>query len=212
MDLTPLQRKAAFAVIVLALAGLGAFLLVPGSPAAQIRGPHRPAPTRPAPAATSAAPAAATPAGASPSPSAVDIYRWLPFSQSGLAAAAAVVRAFSADYATYSYTQSASGYVGRMNGLITSQLAATLARGYATPGVVQQRNQQKQSATGSGQITALRAFGPSSLTFLVTITQKIRSASSQGTSQRTTGYAVTVTGAGAGWQVSDIEYANAGNS
>lgn len=211
MDLTPFQRRAAFVVIVLALAGLGAFLLVPGSPAARARAPHSPAPTRPA---ASPPPVAATPpatAGANSSPGAVNIYRWLPFSQDGLAAAAAAVRAFSADYATYSYTQSAASYVGQMKGLVTGQLAATLARGYATPGVAQQRDRNKQSATGSGQITALRAFGSSSLTFLVAITQQTRGAH-QGTSQQTTDYAVTVTGAGTSWQVNDIEYASAGNS
>jgi hypothetical protein len=140
----------------------------------------------------------------------VDIYRWLPFSQRGLAAAAGVVRAFSTDYATYTYNESAASYVGRMKGLVTSQLAATLARGYATPGVAQQRVQQHKSATGSGRVTGIRAFGPSSLTFLVSLTQ--RTTNGTRNSQLTTSYAVTVTGAGTSWQVSDIQLATAGNS
>jgi hypothetical protein len=212
MDLTPIQRKAVFVVLVLALAGLGAFLLRPGTTAArgQSRPAHSPAaaaPTRPV---DSSAPAPSLPPAATPSPSAVDIYRWLPFSQRGLAAAAAVVRAFSTDYATYTYNQSAASYVGRMKGLVTSQLAASLARGYATPGVAQQRVQQRKSATGSGQITGIRAFGPSSLTFLVSLTQRTTTGTRR--SQLTTSYAVTVTGAGTSWQVSDIQLATAGNS
>lgn len=213
MDLTPIQRKAVFVVIVLALAGLGAFLLRPGAPAAhgQARPGDSPAAAPPAPQpGDSSVPAPSLPPGATPSPSAVNIYRWLPFSQRGLAAAAAAVRAFSADYATYAYNESAASYVGRMKGLVTSQLAATLARGYATPGVAQQRAQQHKSATGSGQITGIRAFGPSSLTFLVSVTQ--RTTSGQRSSRLTTGYAVTVTGAATSWQVSDIELAAAGNS
>jgi hypothetical protein len=216
MDLTPLQRKAAFVVIVLALAGLGVFLLVPGSPAArgQPRGSHRPAATLPPPAtapAVGTSPAATNPPAAGGTPGApVNIYRWLPFSQAGLAAAAAVVRSFTTDYATYRYTESAAGYVGLMRGLVTGQLSATLARGYATPGLAQQRVQQKKSATGTGQITALRAFGPASLIFVVTVTQQ--TTSTQGKTRLTTDYAVTVTGAGTHWQVSDIELASAGNS
>jgi hypothetical protein len=211
MDLTPLQRKAAFAVIVLALAGLGIFLLVPGSPAARSRprGGHRPAATSPAPA---TAPAPDTPAAAAAAPGSppVNIYRWLPFSQAGLAAAAAVVGSFSADYATYRYTESATAYVSGMHGLVTSELSATLARGYSTPGLAQQRIQQKKSATGTGRITALRAFGPSSLTFVVAVTQQ--TTSTRGKTRLTTDYAVTATGTGTHWQVSDIELATAGNS
>ncbi len=215
MDLTPLQRKAAFVVIVAALAGLGAFLLTPGSSQAhsQARRGHHPASSPAQVPATS--PAATTspvpvPAGVSPSPAAVNIYRWLPFSQQGLAIAAAVVRAFSADYATYTYTQTAAAYVAPMKNLVTSQLSGTLARGFAAPGVAQQRTSQKESATGSGQITGLRAFGPASLTFLVTVTQ--RTTSSRGSSRGSTNYAVTVTGTGTRWQVSDIELATAGNA
>jgi len=214
MELTPGQRKAAFALIVLALAGLGVFLLAPGSPSAHTSGQAGvgttgtpSAPPSPMPTAPSSFPSAPA---ASPSPGAVDIYQWLPFSQPGLAAAAAQVRAFAADYATYTYTESAASYVGRMKGLITTQLAATLSRGYATPGVAQVRSRQKQSATGSGQITALRAFGPSSLIFVVRVSQKITG--TRGTSRTSNDYAITVTGAGTQWQVSDIELASAGNA
>jgi hypothetical protein len=216
MDLTSAQRKLAFAVIVLALAGLGAFLLWPrSSPAAS-----QAAPGPAAHAVTSApAPASATsPAAAgSPEPSgpAANIYQWLPFSQADLTRAAGVVRQFSADYATYSYTESADRYVGRMRGLVTPALAATLARGYATPGVAQARTRQKQSATGSGVITALRAFGGSSLTFLVRLSQRTYSTERAGktTAHVASGdYAITITQSGSGWQVNDIQLASAGNS
>ena len=126
-----------------------------------------------------------------------------------------MVRQFCADYTTYSYTENAAGYVGRMRGLVTPSLATTLARGYATPGVAQVRIRQKQTASGSGVITALRAFGPSSLIFLVTVTQKTYS--SQGTggttaSVNSSDYAITIAQFGSGWQVNDIQLASAGNS
>jgi hypothetical protein len=214
MELSPAQRKLAFAIIVLALAGLGAFLLWPGPAAARRQGTATPLasatpPARPAPTAAPATGGPASPAGA------VNIYQWLPFSQADLAAATGVVRRFTADYATYSYTQSAGSYVGRMRGLVTPSLSTVLARGFATPGVARARTQQKQSASGSGVITALRAFGPSSLTFIVTLTQKTYRTGRTGktTSAVTNGsYAVTVQRAGSGWQVNDIQLASAGNS
>jgi hypothetical protein len=212
MDLTSAQRRVAFIVIVLALAGLGAFLLWPRpSPAAS---PAAAGPT--AHAATSApAPVPSSPASAAPSGQGVNIYQLLPFSQADLTEAAGVVRRFCTDYATYSYTESAGSYVGRMRGLVTSELAATLAQDYATPGVAQTRTQQKQTATGSGAITALRAFGASSLTFLVTLSQKTYSTPQSGktTAHTASGdYAITIARSGSGWQVNDIQLASAGNS
>jgi hypothetical protein len=212
MDQTPAQRKLAFIVIVLALAGLGAFLLWPRPAASRAAGPTAgTATSAPAPAPSSpAAPASPVPSG-----SGVNIYQLLPFSQADLTEAAGVVRRFCTGYATYSYTESAGSYVGRMRGLITPELAATLAQDYATPGVAQTRTQQKQTATGSGAITALRAFGASSLTFLVTLSQKISSTPPSGTTTAHTAsgdYAITVARSGSGWQVNDIQLASAGNS
>jgi len=215
MDLTSAQRRVAFIVIVLALAGLGAFLLWPRpSPAASraAAGPTAHAATSaPAPVPSSPAP----PASPVPSGQGVNIYQLLPFSQADLTQAAGVVRRFCTDYATYSYTESAGSYVGRMRGLVTSELAATLAQDYATPGVAQTRTQQKQTATGSGAITALRAFGASSLTFLVTLSQKTYSTPQSGktTAHTASGdYAITIARSGSGWQVNDIQLASAGNS
>ena len=202
----------AFIVIVLALAGLGAFLLWPRpSPAASAHAAH-PATSAPAPAPSSSPVAPASPVPSGPG---VNIYQLLPFTQADLTDAAGVVRRFCSDYATYSYTESAGSYVGRMRSLITSELAATLAQDYATPGVAQTRTQQKQTATGSGAITALRAFGASSLTFLVTLNQKTYSTPQSGktTAHTASGdYAITIARSGSGWQVNDIQLASAGNS
>jgi len=213
MDLTSAQRKVAFALIVLALAGLGAFLLWPRpSPAS-----HQAGPTARGAASTPARPPASPVAAGSPAPSgpAANIYQWLPFTQADLTQAAGVVRQFCTQYATYSYTESAGSYVGRMRGLVTPELAATLEQDWATPGVAQTRTQQKQSATGSGVITALRAFGPSSLTFLVTLNQKTSSTPRTGKTSThvvSGSYAITAAQSGSGWQVNDIQLASAGNS
>jgi hypothetical protein len=140
----------------------------------------------------------------------VDIYAWLPFTRQDLADAAALTVRFAVDYNTYSYTQNAQAYVGTMNGLITTQLAGTLKAAYATPGVAQLRNDQKQVSTGTAAIHALRAFGPSSITFLVDTRQHLET--SGGASNAGKQYAVTVTGSGTSWLVNDIEPADAGNT
>ena len=213
MDLSPGQQKAVFAVVVVVLAALGYWLLLPK--VSHSHGQARPA-ASPAPAATTPgsqpSQTGAAPAGtASPATAGgVDIYSWLPFTQQGLAAAATVTEKFVVDYNTYTYTESADDYVGRMNGLITAQLADTLRGLYSTPGVAKVRTSQKQVSTGTAVIDSLRAFGPSSLTFIATATQHL--VTSHGTSNGSTQYAVTVTASGNSWQVNDIELSTVGQS
>src|SRR5258708_8722703 len=129
MELSPFQRFAAFAVVVLVLAGLGAYLFVPHwiSAAGRHRVAHhgtaRQAPTQhpPSPAASGSA-----------SP---DIYQWLPFTESGLASAAGTTTAFAGHYGTYSYTESAQAYLSPMRPLMTTPLAGVLGRAFAAPGL-----------------------------------------------------------------------------
>jgi hypothetical protein len=209
VDLSPGQQKAVFALVVVVLAALGYWLVLPK--VSHSSAP--PAPTRtPSPAASvpSAAPSSAGGAAAvTPSPAgSVNIYSWLPFTQPGLTAAATVTQEFLADYDTYSYTESAQAYVARMGGLITGQLSTTLRDLYASPGVAKVRNDQQQVATATAVIDSLRSFGPSSLTFVATATQHL--ATAKGSSNGSTQYAVTVTGSGTSWQVNDIELSSAG--
>jgi hypothetical protein len=215
MDLTSAQRKLVFAGVVLVLAALGAFLVTSAlRPHGGARDRGRaiglttPLPTG-SPAFGSSPSAAPGGLGSAPA-GGTNIYQWLPFSQAGLQAAAGVVRRFASAYATYTYTQTTASYIRQLNGLVTAQLAAILARGYATPGVAQLRTTQKQIATGTGQITAIRAFSSASITFVVAITQKVTGTA--GTNRATTDYAVTVTGAATSWQVEDLELASAGNA
>ena len=204
MDLSAGQQKALFAVVVVVLAGLGVFLLAPrgshphASPSASARpSARRPArrPPRPCP----------VPTGSTN----VNIYQWLPFTQPELGQAAAVATEVTTDYNTFTYTESAASYVARMNGLITSQLSQTLKNGYATVGVAQTRTSQKQVSSGTATIDSIRTFGSSSITFVVTATQKLTG--TQGSTTSSIQYAVTVTGQGGTWQVYDIEPATAGN-
>jgi hypothetical protein len=219
VDLSPGQQKAIFALIVVVLAALGYWLILPkvshsSGPAQAATSPAAPATaTAPASAPASASNPGAPPPAVTVSPAAagqVNIYSWLPFTPQDLADAASVTVKFCVDYNTYTYTDSAAAYVGRMSGLITGQLAPILQTAYSTPGVAKLRTDQKQVSTGTAVISSLRAFGVSSLTFIVNTGQRL--VSSRGTTHGSAQYAVTVTGSGGSWQVNDIELSNAGNS
>jgi hypothetical protein len=213
VELSPRQRIAVFIAVVAALAALGYYLVAPAVThshgAAQNAGGATPSST-PSAAATEQTQAAPTVQASAAAAGGPDIYAWLPFTQQNLAAAASVAVRFSIDYNTFTYTESATDYTGAMGSLITSQLAGTLRSVYQTPGVAKLRTSQKQVSSGTAVISSLRAFGPSSLTFVVTAGQRL--ATSDGTSTASTPYAVTVTGSGNSWQVSDIELESAGNS
>ena len=208
MDLSPGLQKAVFVLIVIVLAAFGYWLVLPKL--THSHGPSQagasPTPTTPAPSSAQAPAVTAPPAEAGT----VNIYSWLPFTQQDLAAAASVAEQFSVDYDTFAYSESAASYVGRMSSLITGQLATTLRAAYQVPGVAKLRTSQKQVSTGTAVIDSLRAFGPSSITFVVTAGQRLVSTS--GTTSGSTPYAITVTGSGGSWQVSDIELESAGNT
>ena len=223
MELSPGKRRAAFLAIVVALAGLGIYLVVPGvfgsgrhggSPAAAQSQEPSATPSAPVPvpvSTPSAAPSVPPPPSTGPviGNSAGAIYQWLPFRPADLAAAAEVAVQFGDLYDTYSYSQSPADYARSLRSVTTSDLEAQLQRAYSTPGLAGPRVDEKQVSTGRAKINSLRAFGPGSLTFIVTITQKI--ASTKGSSENTSQFAETVVGGAGNWQVNDIQPASAGN-
>jgi hypothetical protein len=230
MEFTAVQRITAFVAVVLALAGLAAYLFLPPaagagqvaagrgragpSPGAQVGGRPAASPGLPGGPGGSGGPSGApgTPGTQPPgagSGAVPDIYAWLPFTRADLASAARVATEFGADYGTYSYARPVAAYLAPMRPIVTSQLAALLGRAYATPGVAAIRQADRQQSAATAAITALRAFGPSSLTFVLAITERVTS--TRGTTTHVADYAVTLTGSGARWQVSDIQPATAGN-
>ena len=66
----------------------------------------------------------------------MNIYQLLPFSQADLTEAAGVVRRFCSDYATYSYTESAGSYVGRMRSGYEGVLGVGSSRYVTKPCVI----------------------------------------------------------------------------
>jgi hypothetical protein len=222
MELTTGQRRLLFVVVVLALAGLGFYLVSSrssgGSPGAAASTPASTAQPATSGAAASSAAAASVPLSTVPSATpastvgGAEIYQWLPFTAAGLASAANTAVTFAADYATWSYTENPAAYGAKFGGLVTAQEAATLENDYGTSGVAGPRNADKQVSTGSGTIDSISSFGsnPTSITFLVTISQQV--SSTQPAKSLTGQYTVTVISSGNAWQVNDIELSGIGNS
>jgi len=219
MELTTGQRRLLFAVVVIVLAGLGFYLVSSrasgGSPAT--------AASAPAGGGSGAAASGSTAGGGPPSsvPAATpvstaggaEIYQWLPFTAADLAAAAKTTVTFAGDYATWTYTEDAAAYGAKMSGLVTAQEAATLENDYSTAGVAGPRAADKQVSAGRGTIDSISSFGsgnPTSITFLVTISQQVTS--TQPAKSMTGQYTVTVVASGGAWQVNDIELSGIGNT
>jgi hypothetical protein len=120
------------------------------------------------------------------------------------------VTRFGAAYGTYSYAESASAYGVSLRPVTSASLVEQIEAAYAAPGVASARSGSKQVTVGTATIDSISAFGPTSLTFYLQITQRVTATT--GTSEQSTRYSVTVTGGGTSWQVTDVELATVGNS
>ena len=228
MELSPGRQRLLFVVVVIALTGLGIFV-IHGRNHQNTAAPAASSPTPPANGPTGSAAATGTPtaapsaaaslAAASPSasPGSANIYQWLPFTQSDLAAAAKTTLAFANVYANTSYTETKTAYAGKLAGLTTPQEAATLVSDFETSGITTTRTADKQVATGTPTIDSISSRGPeppeppgpASITFAVTIAQQL--ASTSGTITSTPEYAITTVSTATGWLVEDIQLASLGN-
>ncbi len=143
MDLTPGQQRLVFVVVVLALAGLGIYLV-------SSRGSGGGPSAAPSPRASTAAPAPGATDGGVPPPSfapptpvstagGAEIYQWLPFTAADLTAASKTTLSFAANYATWSYTEDKAAYGAKLGGLVTPHELASLENTYMTPGVASAR-------------------------------------------------------------------------
>ena len=219
MELTPGRQRLFFVAVVILLAVLGIYLVGPGrshgaAPAASASTTSaNPAATvTPSPLGVPSAVAAPAPAAVTPVKGA-NIYDWLPFTQQDLSTAAGVTLAFAAAYESFSYTDTAATFGGRLSGLVTSDLLQTLESQFAPPGVQQQRAQQHLVSKSSGSIAQMRSFGSTpqaSITFVVGIT--VQTTASGQTTSATSSFAITAVTAPGGWAVHDIEPATAGNT
>jgi hypothetical protein len=220
MELSPGQQRLLFVVVVIALVGLGFFLIEGrshGTTAAPAATPTPTAtPSSSAPAASAAAtatPPATEPSAPPPAATAggdkggANIYQWLPFTQSDLTAASKTTLAFATDYVTWNSKESKAAYGAKMASLVTAQEDTTLESGFSTAAAAA----GNAVSTGSGTIDSISSFGssPTSITFSVAIAQQVVPA--QGANTGPSQYSITVVATGGGWQVDNIELSSLGN-
>ena len=93
--------------------------------------------------------------------------------------------------------------------MAAASLEPALAQAAGDRGVLAQRAAGRQTAIATVTALAIRDLTPGSVTLTVTAAQVVTSSS--GASQATAAWAVTLTPAGSGWLVWDIEPADAGN-
>ena len=222
MELSPGRQRLLFVVVVIALVALGIFVIRGRSDGNSAAPPANPTPPASAPATSGAAtgsPAATSspPASSTATGGATNIYQWLPFTESDLSTAAKTTVAFANVYANTSYTETKAAYAAKLAGLTTSQEAATLVSDFESPELAATRTADKQVATGTPTIVSISSFGPEppeppgspSITFAVTIAQKL--ASTTGTITSTPEYTITIVSTATGWQVENIQLASLGN-
>ena len=169
----------------------------------------RTAASPPAPASTTARPAAT----ASPQQVAAAVTplaSLLPFPVARLQTAAGLARRFTADWDSWSWQQPPAAWLAALRPMAAASLEPALAQAAGDRGVLAQRAATRQAAVATVTALAIRALTPGSVSFTVTVAQVITDSS--GTSRSTTGWAVTLTPAGTGWLVWDIEPADAGNT
>ena len=187
------------AAALLAGAGLlcGGCSLLP-RPAASPAAPASP-PARPAAAARPQPPAATPP-----------LASLLPFSPARLQAAASLAGRFTAAWDSWSWQQAPAAWLARLQPMAAASLEAALAQAAGDRGVLARRAAARQNARATVTALAIRDLTPGSATVTVTAAQVITGSS--GTSRTSASWAVTLTPAGSGWLVQDIEPASAGNS
>jgi hypothetical protein len=134
----------------------------------------------------------------------------LPFSAAQLQAAAALAGQFTAAWDSWSWQQPPAAWLAALKPMTAASLETVLAQGAGDRGVLAQRTASHQTAVATVTALQVRDLTPASVTITVTAAQVITSSS--GTSRSSASWAVTLTPAGSGWLVWDIEPADAGNS
>jgi hypothetical protein len=159
-----------------------------------------------APGATTARPAAT----ATPKPAAVLLASLLPFPPARLQAAAGLAGRFTAAWDSWSWRQPPAAWLAALQPMAAASLQPALAQAAGDRGVLARRTAARQVAVATVTALAIRDLTPGSVTITATTAQVITSSS--GTSRAVVAWAVTLTPAGTGWLVWDIEPAGAGNS
>lgn len=139
----------------------------------------------------------------------------LPFTPGQISQATQLATRFAATYASHRYDETPSAYLARLTSMMSPQLRPGIERAATDPVTLTQRRRLEQITTAEARPDVIRALGPTSITFLITVTEHVATAHANRTD--TSHYALTLAigqaddGSG-GWQVYAIELASTGNT
>lgn len=210
-DPTPTQRRLLFAGVVVVLAAIGAYLIVP----VLARGPRDAPPdgsSRPSLAVGTGNPMPSVAPSPAPSGGGKDggsLMDRLPVSEEELGRAADVAERFASAYTTYRYDEDPQAYEKRLAGLATDPIAQDLSGGSGAPAGRKTIERDRVVARGEAHVDGIRVLSEDSVVFVVSSEQKITS--TRGATSGTKRFAITVVRADGGWRVSSLEDAAAGD-
>jgi hypothetical protein len=148
-------------------------------------------------------------------PVSVDGEALLPFTPRQISQAAALATTFAAAYASHRYDEPPTAYLNRLAPMIDPQLRPIIERAATDPATLNQRRRLQQITTAQAHPDGIRTLGPTSITFLVTVTEHVATAHANRTDTSPYALTLTPTGNGAdrdGWRVYAIELASTGNA
>ncbi|GLY86063.1 hypothetical protein [Actinoallomurus iriomotensis] len=141
----------------------------------------------------------------------------LPFDGGQISQAAGLATRFAATFASHRYDETPSAYLNRLAPMMSPQLRTVVERAATDPATLTQRRRLQQITTAHARPEAIRALGPTSITFLVAVTEHV--ATAHANRADTDHYALTLTHAAdqdddgsGGWRVYAVEFASTGNT
>ena len=155
-------------------------------------------------------PTAPATTGSASALTAADAQQLLPFTPDQITDAADLASRFAAAYTTHRYDEPPQTYLQRLMPMASPQLLPTIERAAADTATLTQRRRTHEISTGQARPEVIRALGPTSITFLLTVTD--HTATIHASRQNVLHYALTLTHTGDGWQVYAIELATTGNT
>ncbi|MBX6385077.1 MAG: hypothetical protein IRZ07_19255 [Microbispora sp.] len=141
-------------------------------------------------------------------PSAFDVYAYLPLSREEIGAAADLARRFTEAYGTFSPGEDPAARAERLARFATEEFAGQLTRTVTDPAVVDQNKADQVNSKGSAKVATIRDMTANQVVFVVDSVRHVTD--KNGRRDVPEQFAVTVVKAGTDWRVYDLQLAGDG--
>lgn len=206
-------RGLAFAGAVVVLAAVGVYLTMfpptsdsaPGDDPAASTAEQATRTARPPTGGASSSP---VPRQVATTPTAFDVYAYLPLSRQELGAAADLARRFTESYGTFRYDEEPTAFVERLKAFATDEFAGQLTRAMTDPALVRHNRAERVVSRATAKVETIRDMTADQVVFVVGSVRHVTDKS--GEKDERDRYAVTTVKAGSDWRVYDLELADVG--